>query len=116
MHDFLKHCSEGKNVNAQDRPINIDKLGNIKIYTVSLADYKKLYNFKDPDELIDNFLLNVKSKCVRRSEVSIRCGFSLENIQPAPVETGVLISNLKYSSTMKYFNDYLFFILKRDIK
>ena len=106
MHDFLKHCSEGKNVNAQDRPINIDKL----------ADYKKLYNFKDPDELIDNFLLNVKSKCVRRSEVSIRCGFSLENIQPAPVETGVLISNLKYSSTMKYFNDYLFFILKRDIK
>ena len=120
VHDFIKYYSEGKNVSAQDRPINIGKLGRIKIYTVSLVDHKKLYNFEDPHKLIDTFLLNVKSKCVRSTEVSIRCGFWLENIQPAPVETGVLISNLKYSLTdvytMKYFIDYLFFILKRDLK
>ena len=50
----------------------------------------------------------------------MRCGFSLESVQPETAETGVLINNLRYLSTEVYtakcFNDYLFFCLKRGIK
>lgn len=120
VHDFLKNCSKGKNVSAEDRAINIDKLRNIKIYILSLADNKKYFNFEDSDKLIDSFHLNVGSKFVPSPEVSIRCGFSLENIQPTPLKTGVSISNLRYWSTEvytpKYFNDYLLFSLKKDTK
>ena len=85
--------------------------------TVSLADHIKCYNFEDPGELIGNFLLNVKSKFVPSTEVFIRCAFLLKNIQPEPVETVILIRYwLTDVYTTKYFNNYLFFSLKRDIK
>ena len=119
-HDFLKNWSKGNNVSTEDRAINIDKLRNIKICIVSLADHKKYFNFEDSDELIDNFHLNAGSKFVPSPEVSIRCDFSLENIQPTPLKTGVSIGNLRYWSTevyaMKYFNNYLLFSLKKDTK
>ena len=44
--------------------------------------------------------------------------FLLENMQPTPVETDVLISNLRLKNAYKakYFNDYLFFSLKNNIR
>ena len=65
-------------------------------------------------------LNNVKSGFVPNEYVAIKCGFSLENIQPVPIETSVPISSFKYLSTdiyhQRYFNDSLFLNLKNDIK
>ena len=72
VHDFLQTYSEGKNINAEDRPTNIDKLGDIKVNIISLADHKKYYNFENSYKLIDNFLLNVKSKFVPSTKGSVR--------------------------------------------
>lgn len=46
MHDFLKHYSEVKNASPEDRPIDVDKLGNIKISTISLANHSEDLNLK----------------------------------------------------------------------
>lgn len=38
-------------------------------------------------QLVDDFLLNVKNRIGRSSnDFHIKCGFSLENIQPSPIE------------------------------
>ena len=115
MRDFLKYNSEEKIVSGEERPSNIDKLGNIKIYTVLLANHKINYDFEDSDDVTDNFLLNVKSKFIPSIEVSVKCSFLL----PARVKTGMQINNIAYWSKevylAKYFNNYLFFSLKRNI-
>ena len=55
------------------------------------------------------------------NEVLVKCGFPLENIQPAPIGGGILIVNISYywstdAYRTTYFNDYLFFSLKSDIE
>ena len=87
-------------------------MSNIKIYTVSLSVHENHFDFEDHNSVIDNFLLNVKSKFFHGSDVFAKCGFSLENIHPAPIETEGLINDIQCWLTnvcmTKYFNDYLF--------
>ena len=49
----------------------------------------------------------------------MKCGFSLENLQPAPFETSAPIVNFRCWSTDPYqntfFNDFVFYSLKNDI-
>ena len=49
----------------------------------------------------------------------IRCCFSLENIQPFPIENKQLIKNSRYWSTEPYqtksFNDFVYFNLRESI-
>ena len=46
----------------------------------------------------------------------IKCGFSNENVQPAPSEYNVPILNVRYWTTepykMTFLNDFIFFSLK----
>lgn len=76
----LENCSERKRISRKRRPINIDKLGNIKIYTNSLPNHKNYYDFENLDDVIDNFLLNFKSRFISRTEVSVKRCFFLGNI------------------------------------
>ena len=61
------------------------------------------------------FLLNVKSRIRRSAEGDfiIKCGFSLENVQPSPFENEAAIVNSRYWSTEVYqttlFYDYIYF-------
>ena len=65
-------------------------------------------------------MLNVKNK-VARSNVDffIKCGFSLENIQPSPIENEQPIKNSRYWLTEPYqikpFNDFIYFNLRESI-
>ena len=76
-------------------------------------------NSQDSDSLVNDFLNNFRSKFKTSSQVIMKCGFSLENLQPAPLETSALIVNLRYWSTGPYqttfFNDYVFYSLKNDV-
>ena len=55
----------------------------------------------------------------RGSYIVIKCGFSIENFQPGPVENVLPIINTRYLSTepyrTKYFNDYIFFSPKENL-
>ena len=77
-------------------------------------------NFYNAEKLVDEFLLNVKNK-VARSKVDffIKCGFSLEDIQPSPIENEQPIKNSRYWLTEPYqikpFNDFIYFNLRKSI-
>ena len=69
-----------------------------------------------------NWLMNFCSTLrVTRSNVVffIKCGFSLENIQPSPVENDQPIKNSRYWSTEPYqtklFNDFIYLNLRESI-
>ena len=73
----------------------------------------------DSEELIDDFLSNMRSKFRPAGPVLTKCRFIIENIQQAVCENYRLIFNTRYWSTEEYratyFNDYIFYSLKQNI-
>ena len=73
------------------------------------------------ESLVDDFLLNVKIGLNNLSigDFIIKCGFSLENIQPFRFENEEPAVNSRYLSTdpfqTKSFNDYIYFSLREGI-
>lgn len=75
------------------------------------------YEFFNAEKLIDDFLLNVKNRIGRSSnDFLIKCVFSLENIEPSPIENEQPIKNSRYCSKephqTKPFNDFIYFNLR----
>ena len=86
-----------KKFSSIERQINTDKIGNIKIYTVLLDDHKNYYDFENPDDVIDNFLLNVKSKFIPSTEVSHKMRFfclKIFNLNWLKLEFQLIISDI----------------------
>ena len=97
----------------KDKPIDINKHGNIVIYEMSVNKYGYYYNFKNREETVNDFFKNVCSKFQITKEVILKCRFLIENIQQSMNENLRPILNTRYWSTeiykmMKYFNDYIF--------
>ena len=106
-HDFLKHYDAGRVALTEEKPMTIFDVGPIKIFEI------RCYDFSNSEQVVDEFLFNVKSK-VARSEVDffIRCGFSIQNIQPSPESFDQPLLSSRYWSTdpiqTKSFNDFVF--------
>ena len=76
------------------------------------------YGFYNAEKLVDDFLLNVKNRGGRSdNDFFIKCGFSLENIQPSPFENEQPDKNSRYWSRelvqTKSFNDFVYFNLRK---
>ena len=98
-----------------------------KFYHDFLKHYEKFYflkhssdyDFHNSESLVDEFLFNVKNR-IQRSDVDffIRCGFSLENIQPS-LDDGQPLTASRYWSTepfqTKSFNDFVFFNIRSSV-
>ena len=116
-HNFLVHYDAGMDV-FEEKPVSYTRLGEIQKYEITFVQYLLDYDFYNSQKLVDDFLLNVKSRIRRsaESEFIIKCGFSLKNVQPAPFENEVLMVNFRYWSTGAYqtksFNDYNYFNLR----
>ena len=96
IHDFFVHYDAGKNV-FEEKPLTYTTLGEIRKYEITFTQHSLDYDFYNEERLVDEFLLNVKNKVTRSSvEFFIKCGFSLENIQPSPVENDQPIKNSRY--------------------
>ena len=120
-HNFLKHYSDEKSSTFENKPIEIKITGDITTYEITVGKHGEYYNFSNSDEIIEEFLLNVRSKFKSASTgVIIKCGFSIQNIQPAPSDYTVPILNVRYLTTepykTTYFNDFIFVSLKEDIQ
>ena len=119
FHDFLKHYDEGKNV-VEEKPINITKIGNITKFEINYQDHSSFYDFYDSVGVVQEFLFNVKNR-IQRSNVEffIRCGFSLENVQPKLDSYNEPLKNSRYWSTepiqTKCFNDFVYFNIRESI-
>ena len=84
-----------------------------------LANMQTIIILKIQNNLSNDFLNNLRRKFKSSATVVIKCAFSIENLQPAPVESSEPILNVRYYSTKPYkttfFNNYVFFSLKNDI-
>ena len=113
-HDFLVHYDAGRNV-FQEKPVNYANFGEIRKYEITFDQHSFDYDFFNAEKLVKDSLLNVKNK-LGRSDNFIKCGFSLENIQPFPVENKQPIKHFRYWSTEPYqtksFNDFVYFNLR----
>ena len=57
------------------------RTNNITKYKVSVNKHSDYYNFEDAEQVVDDFLRNVRSKFKPRGDVLLKCGFLIENIQ-----------------------------------
>ena len=123
-HDFLKHYSSGKNV-IEENLLTVTSIGNVTKFGISYQEHPAHYDFYNSESLVDGFLFNVKTR-IQRSDTDflVRCGFSLENIQPPIGDYDQPLKVSRYWSTdliqTKSFNDFVFFntresVLKRVI-
>ena len=120
-HDFLKHYKDGKELVSDEKPISIVDIGSsIRKYEINFSEHSSFYDFFDSANLVDDFLSNVKRKIKRSNEYFlIRCGFSLENIQPVLDNYNEPLKNTRYWSTdpieTKSFNDFVYFNVRESI-
>ena len=115
------HHNEGKETPIENKPIDITERKYITIYEISYKKHSNYYNFFSSDDLIEDFLTNVKLIFrPANHEVSIMCGFTIQNFQPTPTLLNLPMSNSRYWSTnvyrTVYFNDHIYSELARDIK
>ena len=59
-HDFLKHYADGDSVPFEDKPIEIVKTRNITKYEISVNKQADYYDFRNAQQVIDDFLRNVR--------------------------------------------------------
>lgn len=94
IHNFLKYYDKGKFNQFEEKPIDTIRRGNITNYKVSAQKHREYYKFENSEELVDAFLKNFRSKFNPREKyVVIKCGFSIENLQPGQVENDSPIIN-----------------------
>lgn len=82
----MKDYEDGKFNPFEEKPFDITQQGNITSYKISYQKHKDYYSFANPEEPVDDFMKNVRSKFKPRIYVVIKCDFSYEDIQPTPIE------------------------------
>ena len=65
-----------------------------------------IFQFTNADELVDEILKNVKVRFKSNGGVVIKCGFTIENVQPATTEYDIPLSTVRYWSTEPYQTIY----------
>ena len=80
---------------------------------------KNHYNFEDAEQIVDDFLRNVRSRFKPKGQVLLKCGFLIENIQQSVQENLRPVVNTRYWTTEPFkttcFNDYIFYNLRENI-
>ena len=120
-HNFLKHYLEGERKPAEFKPIDIIKKQDITLYQISFEKHSDEYDFYNAEEVVEDFLFNVKRVFKPTNNVLFKGDFSIENIQTAPLSSPdiVDIKSLRYWSTNVYkgvyFNDFIVSEIRNDI-
>ena len=108
-HNFLKHYSDGEKKPAEYKTIDIVRKKGITIYQISFEKHSNEYDFFNAEEVVDDFLFNVKNLFEPSTSVFFKADFALENIQAAPEvsENTTDIKSLRYWSKNVYKSVYL---------
>ena len=120
-HNFLKHYLDGEKNPADYKPIDIIRKRDITIYEISFDKHSKEYDFFNSEEVVDDFLFNVKNLFESSFMVFFKADFAIENIQSAPEQFADTtdIKSLRYWSTnvykSVYFNDFVVTKIRNDI-
>ena len=125
-HDFLKHYDKGflqKNDSDDlgNRAVTVTRIGDIDKFEITFKEHSSSYDFFDSVAVVEYFLNSVREKApVYKSNVLIRAGFSIENIQQALNDnyTEPLTQNRYWSTepiVARFFNDFVYFKIKESI-
>ena len=124
-HDFLKHYDKGFLQNDSNdlgnRAVTVTRIGDIDKFEITFKEHSSSYDFFDSVAVVEYFLNSVREKApVYKSNVLIRAGFSIENIQQALNDnyTEPLTQNRYWSTepiVARFFNDFVYFKIKESI-
>ena len=121
-HDFLKHYADGQNFPFEDKPIEVLKTGGIRSYEISVNKQRNYYNLENVEQVVDDFLKNIRSRFQPKGDILLKCGFMIENIQHSVNENFTpIIIDTRYWSTEPYktkycnCNGYVFYGLRENI-
>ena len=118
-HYFLKHYDDGQNIPFENEPLEIIRTNNVTKYEISVNKYRDYYNFEDTQQVIDDFLRNVRPRFRPKGEVLLKSGFLIENIHQSVQENLRPIINTRDWTTepfkTTYFNDYILYSLRENI-
>ena len=120
-HNFLKHYLDDERKPAEFKPIDIIKKQDITLYQISFEKYSDEYDFYNAEEVVDDFLFNVKRVFKPSNNVLFKGDFSIGNIPSAPLSLPdiVDIKSLRFWSTNLYkgvcFNNFIVSEIRNDI-
>ena len=69
----MKHYDEGEIIPFGDKPTDILRFNGLTIYSVEFQKHKDFYNFFNSEEVVDDFLKNVKYKFKPGGKKLIKC-------------------------------------------
>ena len=71
-YDFLVHYGAGRDF-FQEKLVNYTRLGEIQKYETTFVQHSQDYDFYNSKKLVDDFLLNVKSRIKRSTDFMVEC-------------------------------------------
>ena len=77
QHNFLEHYIDGEKKPAEFKTIDITKDNDIIIYNINFEKHSNEYNFYNSQELVDEFLFNVKPRFKPKNNVFLSVIFLL---------------------------------------
>ena len=77
-HDFLKHYDEGNHDLFEDKHIDVKKTAILLKFEITVNKHGKYYNFKDSEEVVDDFLKNARSRFKPSGLKLIKCSFVID--------------------------------------
>ena len=118
-HNFVKYYEEGKETLVEDKPLDIVKTLNIVKYQISYSKHSDYYNFSNSEQVINEFLTNVKLHFRAGGPVQIKASFTIENYRPSVSEDHQPLYNTRYWTTDVYpadfFNSFVYYNLRQNI-
>ena len=118
-HDFLKHYNEGYNDLFEDKPVDVEKTSNLLKFEITVNKHGGYYDFANSEEVVDDFLKNVRSRFKPSGLKLIKCLFVIEIKQHSAFENLKPILNTRYWTTDVYkatcFNGFVFYGLRQNI-
>ena len=120
QNNFLDYYLDSNKIPLEEKPIEIKQTQLLTNYEISFEKHSNYYDFSDSEQVINDFLANAQQRFKPIDEdVSIKCRFSIEDIQPAPTSYTFAMVNSRYWTTDVYrttiLNDNILSSLNEDI-
>ena len=88
-------------------------------FEITVNEHGEYYDFENSEEVVDDFLKNVRLRFKLSGLKLIKCSFVIRNTQQSVFENLTPILNIRYWTTdvykASYFNDFVFHSLRQNI-
>ena len=103
----------------EDKPVDVENTANLLKFEITVNKHGDYYDFENSEEVVDDFLKNVRWRFKQPGLKLIKCLFVIEMIQQSAFENLRPILNTRYWITDAYkdtyFNDFVFYRLRQNI-